>query len=403
MAEFLKVVSFQEARQKIIEGFPRQGKERVYLTEAQRRVLASDVKSPEDLPAFHRTVVDGYAVLAEDTFGSSESLPAYLDYVGEVKMGQEAGLSLQKGQCCWIPTGGMLPAGSNAAVMVEYTEKLGEDTVLVYRPVGPWENIMQKGEDIKKEEVIFSAGSFLRAQDIGLLASLGISKLLVFKPWRVGLISTGDEIVPIEETPSTGKVRDVNSHALAAAIRDCGAIPHNYPLVMDDFKVLKNAVELGLRENDLLIMSGGSSVGLMDVTLDVLLSFPGAEMLFHGIAVKPGKPTLAVKIGDKMVIGLPGHPVSALMMFHIICAPALSPYPPLSIDACLELNLSSQAGRDDFVPVELREEKGEKLALPLLGKSGLMNILSRASGFIHIPYEKQGLVKGENTRVYLFM
>lgn len=403
MAEFLKVVSFQEARQKIIEGFPRQGKERVYLTEAQRRVLASDVKSPEDLPAFHRTVVDGYAVLAEDTFGSSESLPAYLDYVGEVKMGQEAGLSLQKGQCCWIPTGGMLPAGSNAAVMVEYTEKLGEDTVLVYRPVGPWGNIMQKGEDIKKEEVIFSAGSFLRAQDIGLLASLGISKLLVFKPWRVGLISTGDEIVPIEETPSTGKVRDVNSHALAAAIRDCGAIPHNYPLVMDDFKVLKNAVELGLRENDLLIMSGGSSVGLMDVTLDVLLSFPGAEMLFHGIAVKPGKPTLAVKIGDKMVIGLPGHPVSALMMFHIICAPALSPYPPLSIDACLELNLSSQAGRDDFVPVELREEKGEKLALPLLGKSGLMNILSRASGFIHIPYEKQGLVKGENTRVYLFM
>jgi len=403
VAEFLKVVSFQEARQKIIEGFPRQGKERVYLTEAQRRVLASDVKSPEDLPAFHRTVVDGYAVLAEDTFGSSESLPAYLDYVGEVKMGQEAGLSLQKGQCCWIPTGGMLPAGSNAAVMVEYTEKLGEDTVLVYRPVGPWENIMQKGEDIKKEEVIFSAGSFLRAQDIGLLASLGISKLLVFKPWRVGLISTGDEIVPIEETPSTGKVRDVNSHALAAAIRDCGAIPHNYPLVMDDFKVLKNAVELGLRENDLLIMSGGSSVGLMDVTLDVLLSFPGAEMLFHGIAVKPGKPTLAVKIGDKMVIGLPGHPVSALMMFHIICAPALSPYPPLSIDACLELNLSSQAGRDDFVPVELREEKGEKLALPLLGKSGLMNILSRASGFIHIPYEKQGLVKGENTRVYLFM
>ncbi|MDD2510267.1 MAG: molybdopterin molybdotransferase MoeA [Syntrophomonas sp.] len=402
MAEFLKVVSFQEARQKIKEYFPRQEKERVFLTEAQRRVLASDVQSPEDLPAFHRTVVDGYALLAEDTFGSSESLPAYLDYVGEVKMGQEAGLSLQKGQCCWIPTGGMLPAGSNAAVMVEYTEKLGEDTVLVYRPVGPWENIMQKGEDIRKEEVIFPAGSFLRAQDIGLLASLGITELTVLQPWRVGLISTGDEIVPIEETPTIGKVRDVNSHALAAAIKDCGAIPHNYPLVMDDFMVFKNAVELGLRENDLLIMSGGSSVGLMDVTLDVLLSFPGAEMLFHGIAVKPGKPTLAVKIGDKMVIGLPGHPVSALMMFHIICAPALSPYPPLSIDARLELNLSSQAGRDDFVPVELHEEKGEKLALPLLGKSGLMNILSRASGFIHIPYEKQGLVKGENTRVYLF-
>lgn len=402
MAEFLKVLRFQEARQKIREHFPHRGQEKVCLTEAQGRVLAEDVISSEDLPAFHRTVVDGYAVLAEDTFGSNESLPAYLDYVGEITIGQEAGLSLRKGQCCWIPTGGMLPEGSDAAVMVEYTEKLGEDSVLIYQAVGPWENVMQKGEDIKKGEIVFSAGSFLRAQDIGLLASLGINEILLSKPWKVGLISTGDEVIPIEENPEIGQVRDVNSHALAAAVRDCGAIPYNYPLVRDEFTLLKNAVETGLRENDLLIMSGGSSVGLMDVTLDVLLSFPGAEMLFHGIAVKPGKPTLAVRIGDKMVIGLPGHPVSALMMFHIICADALSPYPSLSVDANLGLNLSSQAGRDDFVAVELREEKGEKLAYPLLGKSGLMNILSRADGFVHIPYEKQGLLKGEKIKVYLY-
>lgn len=203
-------------------------------------------------------------------------------------------------------------------------------------------------------------------------------------------------------SPSVGQVRDVNSHALAAAIEECGAVPRIYPLVTDDIGDLKNAVEIGMGENDLLIMSGGSSVGLMDVTLEVLLSFPGAELLFHGIAVKPGKPTLAVKIEDKMVIGLPGHPVSALMMFHIICAPAISPAPPLSIRARLELNLSSQAGRDDFVPVVLREKNGLALVLPLLGKSGLMSILSQADGFIHIPHEKQGLVKGEDVRVYLF-
>ncbi|MDD3269960.1 MAG: molybdopterin molybdotransferase MoeA, partial [Syntrophomonadaceae bacterium] len=317
-------------------------------------------------------------------------------------MGQLADLELLPGQCGWIPTGGMLPATCNAAVMVEYTEKLSDDTVLIYKPVGPWENIMQKGEDIQKGQMVFRSGHLLRPQDIGLLASLGISSLSVYKPVDIGLLSTGDEIVPIEKKPQAGEVRDVNSYSLAAAIESCGAIPRNYPLVRDDFDSLKQAVERGLQENDVLMLSGGSSVGVMDVSLDVLLSFPESSLIFHGIALKPGKPTLAVKIGNKLVIGLPGHPVSALMVFYIVCAPALRHKPLLTTEARISLNLASQAGRDDFVPVQLKEENDELIAAPLLGKSGLMSILSQADGYIHIPYEKQGIKADSRIRVCLF-
>lgn len=402
MGEFLKVLGFREAVQGIKDNFPQRHIEKVGLDRACQRILAEELLSPEDMPAFTRSVVDGYAVRAEDTFGSSESLPAYLAFKGEVRMGQLADLELLPGQCGWIPTGGMLPATCNAAVMVEYTEKLSDDTVLIYKPVGPWENIMQKGEDIQKGQMVFRSGHLLRPQDIGLLASLGISSLSVYKPVDIGLLSTGDEIVPIEKKPQAGEVRDVNSYSLAAAIESCGAIPRNYPLVRDDFDSLKQAVERGLQENDVLMLSGGSSVGVMDVSLDVLLSFPESSLIFHGIALKPGKPTLAVKIGNKLVIGLPGHPVSALMVFYIVCAPALRHKPLLTTEARISLNLASQAGRDDFVPVQLKEENDELIAAPLLGKSGLMSILSQADGYIHIPYEKQGIKADSRIRVCLF-
>ncbi len=402
MAEFLKVVNYQDALRMIKDKFPLPQRERVSLEESLNRILAEELVSPEDMPSFNRSTVDGYAVHAEDSFGSSESLPAFLDYIGEVQMGREADIKVARGQCCWIPTGGMLPAGTDAALMVEYTEKLGDDTVLVFRPAGPWENVMQKGEDIRQGQGLFSPGKRLRAQDIGFLASLGISELSVYKPYSIGIISTGDEIVPVERKPLIGEVRDVNSYSLAAAVQSCGSISRIYPLVKDDFSVLQGAVKSGLEENDVLLMSGGSSVGTMDVTMDVLLSFPGAEMLFHGIAVKPGKPTLAVKIGDKLVIGLPGHPVSALMMFNIVCAPALRFSPSMAVEARINVNVASQAGRDDFVPIKLFKEDDEQMARPLLGKSGLMSILSMADGYIHIPYEAQGVKKDERVKVIQF-
>lgn len=402
MPEFLKVLTYQNARQLLMDNFPRREIEYVALEECNNRLLAKDITSPEDIPAFNRSTVDGYAVRAEDTFGSSESLPGMLDYINSVHIGSEPQFLIAGGQCAWIPTGGMLPAGTNAAVMVEYTEKLGEDTILVSRPVAPGENIMQIGEDIKKEAVIFYRGKIMKAQEIGLLASLGIKSVPVLQPYRIGIISTGDEIVPLHQVPAVGQVRDVNSYSIAAALESCGALPQRYPLVEDDRAALYRSVEQALQDNDVVIMSGGSSVGVADYSVEVMLSFPDSEMLFHGIAVKPGKPTIGARVGRKLIIGLPGHPVSALMVFNILCAPVISPASVHQVDAQITVNVASQPGRDDFIPVQLGENTEPRQARPLLGKSGLMSILAQADGYVHIPYEKQGIKAGEMVKVTLF-
>lgn len=403
MNEFLQVVTFGEALQLLKDHFPVRRLIDVPLAQAVGLVLAADIISPEALPAFDRSTVDGYAVDAADTYGSSESLPAFMVYAGEIIMGQEADISLASGQCAWIPTGGMLPSGANAAVMVEYTEKLADDTVLVYRPVGPWENTMQTGEDVASGQMLFQAGHRLRPQDIGLLASLGVLEVKVYDAFQVGVISTGNEIISVCEQPDIGQVRDVNSLALAAALKQCGAQVNDYPIVPDAFDLLKSAVDHALAENDVILLSGGSSVGIKDMTLDVLLEYPEARLLFHGLAVKPGKPTLAVKIGEKLAVGLPGHPVSALMMFHITCAPLLNNGTSMWREGTLEFNLASQPGRDDFIPVQIKEETGGAvLVRPLLGKSGLMSILALAHGYIHIDYQQQGLKGGDQVKVILF-
>ncbi len=402
MTEFLKVVKYDQAAEKIRQNFPARKIERIGLITASGRILAEDIRGPEDLPAFDRSTVDGYAIMAEDSFGSSESLPAYLAYQGEVKMGEKAENKIAKGQCCWIPTGGMMPPAADAVVMVEYTEFLGDDTVLIYRPVGPGENLMFKGEDISEDQPLFKPGKVLRPQDVGFLASLGIDQIDVYQPYNIGIISTGDEIVPLELKPAMGQVRDVNTHALASAVQLGGNAARTYPIVKDEFQALNAAVLKALEENDLLLLSGGSSVGIMDVTIDVLLSIPGSELLFHGLAVKPGKPTLAVKVHEKLVIGLPGHPVSALMMFNIVCSPFLNADNAQKVRAKLTQNIASQPGRDDFIPVALEEDDEQVWARPLLGKSGLMNILSRADAFIHIPYEQQGILAGSITNAWLF-
>lgn len=402
MKEFFKVVRYQEACQQIIRHFPAREREYVPLNLAFHRVLAAPLVSPEPLPAFHRSTVDGYAIAARDSFGSSESIPAFLNLMGEIPMGRESSISLKPGQCAWIPTGAMLPPGADAVVMVEYTEKLGDDKVLVYRPVAAWENVMQKGEDVEPGQALYGEGQKLRSQDVGFLASLGFSRVEVFRPYQVGVISTGDEIVGLEEVPAAGQVRDVNSYALNAAILFTGNNARNYPLVQDDRLALKAALGKALAENQLVLMSGGSSVGIKDMSLDVLMAFPGADLLFHGIAVKPGKPTLAVKIGERLVVGLPGHPVSALMIFLILCVPALLQQEPRFLNAVCSENIASQPGRDDFIPVRLTRQAAGWIAEPLLGKSGLMSILSRADAYIHIDYEQQGLRKGEQVKAFIF-
>lgn len=402
MKEFFKVVNYQQARDYINNHVPPAGQEVVSLDLAYNRTLAAELVSPEQLPAFSRSTVDGYAINARESFGCSESLPAFFTLAGEVVMGQAAESAVSPGQCIWVPTGGMLPRGADAVVMVEYTEKMGEDVILVYRPIAGWENVMQVGEDIATGQVLYQPGKRLRAQDIGMLASLGIENVPVKKPYRVGIISSGDEIVPVSQKPLIGEVRDVNSLCLAAAVRQSGNLSQTYPIVKDDYNSLKKAIKKALSENDFLIISGGSSVGVKDVTMDVLLSLPQARLLFHGIAVKPGKPSLAVALGERLVVGLPGHPVSALMVFHVLLMPLLAQKAFDCIAAlCLE-NIASQPGRDDFIPVSLRSEGGEWTVQPIFGKSGLMSILARADAFIHIPYEQQGIKKGEIVKAYIF-
>jgi molybdopterin molybdotransferase len=402
MGEFFKVVTIEEALQLMALSLPGRDSETIALSNGLGRELAEAVYSPEPIPSFTRSTVDGYAVRAEDTFGCSESLPAFLSYQGEIPMGKTPGLIIEPGQCCWIPTGGMMPAGTDAAVMVEYTERLGDDTVLVYKAVGPGDHLMHSGEDAAQGSMLLPQGQCLRPQDLGLLASAGIEEVNVKCSYRVGIISTGNEIVALGTDPQPGQVRDVNSISLAAAVQSANAIAKTYPIVPDDRDMLSKAVSAACEENDWVLMSGGSSVGVQDMTLEVLMSFPQAQLLFHGVAAKPGKPTMAVKIGSKLVVGLPGHPVSALTMFGVVCKPFLDAKSPQQLTARAGANIASQAGRDDYVAVYLEEREGDWIAQPLLGKSGLMTILAQADGYIHIDHQQQGIYCGETVLVTRF-
>ncbi|MGE5397200.1 MAG: gephyrin-like molybdotransferase Glp [Chitinophagales bacterium] len=393
----------EEARRILQDLWPSPTITEVPLIDSLGKTLADNVIAAEDLPPFGRSTVDGFAVKAEDTFGASEGLPAFLTYSGEVMMGEAPQMEIEKGECVWIPTGGMLPRGTDSVVMVEYTDRLGEDTILITRPVSPGENVIRPGEDCASGDVALPGGQVMRPQDIGVAAALGLSVLKVNAPIKVGIISTGDEIVDIDKRPTGAQVRDVNSYTLAAGVIRRGGIPAIYGVVPDDFESLRRKTETALLENDCLLLSGGSSVGTRDFSLQVLQSFEGCRVLFHGLSVKPGKPTLGVSLGNgKVVVGLPGHPVSALMIFNVLLGPLMSKGIQNLAGAVLSDSIASQPGRDDFVRVRLFQEEERMIATPVYGKAGLIRIMSQADGFIHIPYEKQGINKGDPVIVQLF-
>lgn len=402
MNEFLNVVRYREALALIESCWPPLPAEELELEAALGRRLAADLLCPEDMPSFVRSTVDGYAVHAADCFGCSESLPAFLTLAGRVEMGAVPQWELPPGGCAWVPTGGMLPPGADGVVMVENTEELDAQTILIFRPVAPGENLMFVGEDVRQGEVVFPAGHRLRAQDIGMLAALGIAAVSVERRLRAAVISSGDEIVPLNCAPLPGQIRDVNTPALSAALADCGALVRGFPIVPDDRERLRAAVADALADSDVIVLSGGSSAGIADHTREVLLSFPAAELIFHGLAIKPGKPAMMIKIGSRVALGLPGHPVSALTVFHALFAAVISGRRRPSGPATLLRNLPSAAGRDDFVPVRVERREDTLWAEPLLGKSGLMNLLTRADGYIHVPFEQQGLLQGAEVQVFYY-
>jgi molybdopterin molybdotransferase len=380
----------------------------VSLDGAYNRVLGEAIVAAEDLPGFVRATVDGYAVRARDSFGASESQPALLTVVGDVGMGEVPPFEVGLGEAARIPTGGMLPAGADSVVMVEYTEELDRRSVAISRSVAPLENVVRPGDDVRAGEKIVAAGRRLRAQEIGLLAGLGRMKVLVSRRPRVAVISSGDEIVPADRAPGPGQLRDINSHSLAALVEECGGEPWQLGVVPDEFEPLRAACEQALEKADICLISGGSSVGTRDLTLQVLGSFPNTEVLVHGVAISPGKPTILVRVGDRAFWGLPGHAASAMVVFHVLVRPFigyLRGIPPSvgerwPLRAHLSRNVASRQGREDFIRVRLQQEGERLLAEPVFGESALISTLVRADGLVRIDRHTEGLYAGEEVEVW---
>jgi molybdopterin molybdotransferase len=348
--------------------------------------------------------VDGFAVRAADTYGASEGLPSYLDLLGAVRMGAEPTVAVRPGGCVAMPTGGVLPAGADAVVMVEYTAETMPGTIEVTRPVAPGGGVVRADEDVAAGGTLVPAGRPLRAPDLGLLAAAGVTAVPVHARPRVTIISTGDEVVPPSTvSPAPGQVRDATASALAGLVADAGGEPVLAGIVDDEPGALKSRLTEVLPESDLVVVSAGSSVGARDETAGAVASV--GEIWCHGLAIKPGKPTLLADCGGIPLIGLPGNPLSALVVFGQVGIPLLwrlsgcdAPPPAPSTRARLSRDLASASGRLDIVQVTVHEGVAE----PLFGPSALLSVLTRADGYVRIPEPATGLDGGTEVEVVLY-
>ena len=371
------------------------------------RITFFPITAPHPLPEFPRSTVDGYAVRAKDTHGASESLPAYLRLVGEVPMGGSAKIPLRPTECLLIHTGGMLPEGADAVVMVENTQDI-TDEIEIFRAAAMGENVILAGEDVRTGEEVVPAGIILRPAEIGGLMALGITTVRVARRPRVGILSSGDEVVPPDVSTQPGQVRDVNTYTLRALITQAGGDPIPYGIIPDNLDAFRAAARRALDECDAVVFTAGSSVSVRDLTAQTIRELGQPGVLVHGVNVRPGKPTILAVCDGKAVIGLPGNPVSALVIAQIFVVPVIerllgmaTTRPRSAVPARLALNLSSQAGREDWVPVKLVSKLDGVWAEPVFGKSNLIFTLARADGLIRIPADANGLAAGEGVEVVL--
>jgi molybdopterin molybdotransferase len=409
--DFFSVKTTQEVKN-LMEGISPLDTETVALQEALGRVLAEDIICPEDIPPFHRSAMDGFAVRAKDTFGASEGQPVLLDVAGDIAMGEVPSLILPEGTAVRIATGGMLPEDADAVVMVEHTHTLDQATVEVLRPVAPRENVIQKGEDVRKGDCILTRGTRLRPQDLGALAVLGVSAPAVFRQPRVGILSTGDELVPVEVMPQGAEIRDTNRYTLGALAGRAGALPFYLGIARDDVHDLAEKIERGLTEGDMVVLSAGSSVGTRDLTIGAIEATPEADILMHGVAVSPGKPTILAKVGRKLIWGLPGQVVSAMVIFITLVVPSLqrmsglrdwNRLAPVTLRARVTRNIPSAQGREDYVRGILSEEDGNLTATPVFGKSGSLSTMIKSNALIRIDMYSEGVQEGEIVEVWPFL
>ncbi|MGE5508803.1 MAG: gephyrin-like molybdotransferase Glp [Chitinophagales bacterium] len=404
--EFYDLVTREEALSRLFPHLkPVEGVETLPLGEALGRVLAEGFLAPEPLPAFARSTVDGFAVLARDTYGASESQPALLTLAGQVGMGEEAKRPIRPGEAIQVATGAMLPPGADAVVMFEQTGAGG--TILeVLRPVAPGENAVRPGEDFALGGLVLPGGRRLRPADLGALAALGQTSVAVRRRPRVGILSTGDEVVPAGETPRPGQIRDVNSHVLAALAREAGAEVIAGGIVPDQREALKARARELLAQADVLLLSGGSSVGARDHALAVMADLGPPGVLSHGLALKPGKPAVIGAAGHRPVFGLPGHPAAAAVVFLAVVRPVLAHLAGEAeaglrrrVAARLAVNLASASGREEYVRVKLVERQGELWAEPVLGPSGFLSPFVASDGYVIIPLAATGLAAGAPVEV----
>jgi molybdopterin molybdotransferase len=348
-------------------------------------------------------------VRATDTFGANDSLPAYLSVLGEVLMGAATEISLSIGQCALIHTGGMLPTLADAVVMVEHTQSVRTGEIEVLRAVAPGENVLKVGEDVAAGEEVIPAGTRLRPPEIGGLMALGITQVSVARRPRVGILSSGDEVIPPEGELGPGQVRDVNSYSLGALIEQAGGVPVRYGILPDRVEILRSAASQALSECDAVIISAGSSASSRDLTAEVIDSLGSPGVLVHGVDVRPGKPTILAVCDGKVVVGLPGNPVSALVIASLFIIPVLyamlglrAPSLVPRLNARLASNLPSQTGREDWVAVRLQQSQQGFIAEPVFGKSNLIFTLVRADGLLRIPPDATGIEAGQEVEIYLF-
>lgn len=406
--ELLKVDTIKSAREKMLNLIPYKTPEiiRKSLLSAQGYILARDIVSQVQIPEFRRSTVDGYAVIANNTAGASESLPVFLEIIGEVTMGSPANEEIHAGECVYVPTGGMIPEGADAMVMVEFCELFDSTHVAVYSSAASGKSIVMAGEDIDKGDIVIKKGTKIRPQEIGALACLGITEIEVYRPWKITIISTGDELVPPDTTPTLGKIRDINTYSLYAQAVKNGLEVLNTFVLNDDEQNLKNVIIEVMSISDIVVISGGSSQGKKDATKKIIDEVASHGSFTHGLALKPGKPTI-LGYDDKnkvFLAGLPGHPVAAVLVFemliiwlwkHITNQPI-----DKSIFAKIICNLPGAPGKVTCQLVSLIKRDYEYYAEPIFGKSGLITTMTRADGYILIDQNKEGLKKDEIVEVY---
>ena len=406
--ELLKVDSLNEAVEKLYNQIKNDGGsidiEEISVSESFGRILASDIISSFDVPEFDRSIVDGFAVIASDTNGATDTIPTFLNVVGESEMGKACDTTIKNGECVYVPTGGMLPKGATACVMVEYVENITDKKIAIYDAVADGKNIVRIGDDIKNGSKVLSCGRKIKASDMGLISSLGIDKIKVFKNLTISIISTGDELLGKDEEYSFGKIRDINTNLLVGLSKKYGFKVINTYLLKDSEKQISDTLEKALKDSDIVVMSGGSSKGKKDTSSLVIDKLTSSKVLTHGIAIKPGKPTITAydKNTNTIMVGLPGHPVASAILFNLVVVGVIKKLTSQTDDSyicegILTENLAASPGR---MTIQLVNVDSEFNVTPIYGKSGLINTLSQASGYIIVEKDNEGINRGEKVVVH---